>query len=127
VTDFRTVDDFTIRLIESDDAGKQLEYAGGGERLAGFPAWEHADRDLRHFIHSDIPVGTREEPYEDRDEEWQIAIFEHAGWVYIAERDGKTTAAFRVKTERYMAAWRALIDRFNPNVGLEDLFGEPDA
>ena len=127
MTDFRTVEDFTIRLVDTDDAGKQLEYAAGGERLAGFPAWEHADRDLRHFIHADIPLGTREEPYEDRDESWQIAIFEHARWVYIAERDGNRTAAFRVATERYLAAWKALIDTFNPNVGLDDLFGEADA
>ncbi len=127
MTEFRTVEDFTIRLIDTDDAGKQIEYAGGGERLAGFPAWEHADRDLRHFIHSDIPVGTREEPYEDSDQGWQIAIFEHGGWVYIAEREGTQSTAFRVSTERYLDAWKALIDRFNPNVGLDDLFGESDA
>jgi hypothetical protein len=34
--------------------------------LAGFPAWDHADRDLRHF--TDIPLGTEEEPFEDADE-----------------------------------------------------------
>ena len=125
MTEFRTVEHFTIRLVDSDTAGKQLEFAGDGRRLAGFPAWEHADRDLRHFIQSDIPIGTREEPYEDRDEEWQIAIFEHGGWVYVAETEGQGTAtAFRVPADRYLAAWRAIIDRFNPAMGLEDLFKE---
>ena len=123
MTDFRTIEDFVVRLIDSDEGGKHVELAGEREgRLAGFPAWDHADRDLRHFIESDIPNGTREEPYEDRDESWQIAIFEHGGWVYIAQGEGNVTSAFRVRSERYMAAWKSLIDRFNPAVGLDDLF-----
>lgn len=123
MNDFRSILDFTVRLIDTDGAGKQIEYMTGSERLAGFPAWEHADRDLRHFIASDIPLGTRDEPFEDRDRDWRIAIFEHAGWVYIAERAGSQTTAFRVRTDKYIEAWRALIDRFNPAVQLDDLFG----
>ena len=124
MTEFRTIDDFVIRLVDSGEGGQHVELASESlGRLAGFPAWDHADRDLRHFIASDIPMGTREEPYEDRDEDWQIAIFEHGGWVYIAQAEGKTATAFRVDTERYRAVWKALIDRFNPAVGLDDLFG----
>ena len=123
MTDFRTIDDFAVRLVDSDDGGKHVELISVGEgHLAGFPAWDHADRDLRHFIESDIPLGTREEPYQDREEGWQIAIFEHSGWVYVAEAEGGVASAFRVRTERYMAAWNALIDRFNPAVALDDLF-----
>ena len=127
MTDFRTIEDFAVRLADSDEGGKHVELVSQSEgRLAGFPAWDHADRDLRHFIESDIPLGTREEPYEDREEGWQIAIFEHGGWVYVAEGDGTGAAAFRVRTERYMAAWQALIDRFNPSVPLEDLFNQSE-
>jgi len=126
MTDFRTIDDFTIRLIDTPESGKQIEFASAGQRLAGFPAWEHVDRDLRHFINDDIPTGTREEPYQDRDEGWRIAIFEHGGWVFIAEEDAGKTGAFRVRTEIYLAAWKALIDRFNPEVGLDDLFDDTE-
>jgi hypothetical protein len=127
MTSFRTIEDFAVRLVDSDDGGKHVELVSQSEgRLAGFPAWDHADRDLRHFIESDIPVGTREEPYEDREEGWQIAIFEHGGWVYIAEAEGTVAGAFRVRTERYMAAWRAVIDRFNPAVPLDDLFNQSE-
>lgn len=127
MTDFRTVEDFAVRLIDSDDGGKHVEMVSEREgRLAGFPAWDHADRDLRHFIQSDIPLGTREEPYEDREDSWRIAIFEHGGWVYIAEAEGKAAGAFRVPRERYLGAWQALIDRFNPALALDDLFDQPE-
>jgi hypothetical protein len=127
MTDFRTIEDFTVRLAASDEGGKHIELVSAAEgRLAGFPAWDHADRDLKHFIESDIPVGTREEPYQDRDEDWQIAIFEHDGWVYVAEAHANVNRAFRVRTERYMAAWRAVIDRFNPAVPLDDLFNQSE-
>jgi hypothetical protein len=121
--DFQTIDDFVVRLVDSGETGKHVELGSVSlGRLAGFPAWDHADRDLRHFIESDIPLGTREQPYEDSDEGWRIAIFEHGGWVYIAQAEGETASAFRVETERYRAVWRALIDRFNPAMGLDDLF-----
>ena len=127
MTDFRTIDDFAVRLVDSDEGGKHVEFISIAEgHLAGFPAWDHADRDLRHFIDSDIPLGTREEPYQDREESWQIAIFQHDGWVYVAEAEGKTTTAFRVPSERYLASWKALIDRFNPPVPLDDLFNQSE-
>lgn len=98
-------------LIGTEESGQQIEYRSVSEgRLAHFPAWEHVDRDLRHFISDDIPNGTREEPYEDRDESWQIAIFEDDGWVYVTE-NGLT---FRVRADEYLRQWTALIDDFNP-------------
>ena len=79
-------------------------------RLAWFPAWEHADRDLRHFVATDVPIGTFDRPYQDVDEDWSISIFEQGGWVYVDEGD----THFRVPTAQYLAAWAALVDRFNP-------------
>lgn len=125
--DVPTIHDFIVRLIDSSAGGKHIELASESRgRLAGFPAWDHADRDLRHFIPSDIPVGTREEPYEDRDEDWQIAIFEHAGWVYVAEGAAEGTTAFRVKADVYGKAWLTLIQRFNPAIPLDDLFDDAE-
>lgn len=127
IEDFRTIDDFSVVLADTAGGGKHIEFVSVSQgRLAGFPAWEHADRDLRHFILSDIPSGTREEPYEDRDDDWRIAIFEHAGWVYIAEAHGPKTVAFRVAAGRYLAAWKSLIDRFHPSIAVDDLFDDSE-
>jgi hypothetical protein len=106
-----TVDDFTIILIDTAESGQHVEYRSASRgRLAGFPAWEHVDRDLRHFINDDVPNGTRDVPYEDRDEGWHIVIFEEDGWVYVNENDDE----FRVRAEEYARVWEALIDEFNP-------------
>ena len=108
----KTVDDFVVILVDTEDSGQQIEYrsALGGGRLAHFPAWEHVDRDLRHFISDDIPNGTREDPYVDRDEDWQISIFEEDDWVYVTENG----SSFRVRADEYRRVWNALIDEFNP-------------
>ncbi len=55
--------------------------------LAGFPAWDHADRDLRHFTHDDIPLGDDEEPYLDADDAWHIVIITRGPDVFILEGD----------------------------------------
>lgn len=118
------VTDFVVRLVDSDEGGLHVEYASAvGGRMAWFPAWDHADRDLRHFIPSDVPLGTMGEPYDDRDEGWRIVLFEHAGWVYVAEGDDpaatEATSRFRVRSDRYFQAWAALIDHFNPITPLD--------
>jgi hypothetical protein len=107
---YPTVQDFTVRVIEEDGAG-YIELASESRgRLAWFPAWEHAERDLRHFVAADVPLGSFDEPYEDVDEDWSISIFEQGGWVYVDENDRR----FRVSTDRYLRAWAALIDAYNP-------------
>ena len=122
---YPVVADFVVRLSEEDEGGKHLEFASAEHgRLAGFPAWDHADRDLRHFVASDVPFGSLHEPYDDRDEGWRIAIFEHAGWVYVAEGDSpdatEANNRFRVRSDRYMQAWAALIDLYNPITPLDE-------
>jgi hypothetical protein len=127
---FPMVEDFLVRLSEEAEGGKHLEYASAEHgRLAGFPAWDHADRDLRHFIASDVPLGSIHEPYEDRDEQWRIVIFEHAGWVYVAEGAApnatEASTRFRIRSDRYLQAWAALIDLYNPITPLDDTTDEP--
>jgi hypothetical protein len=113
-----TIDDFEVR-VGGDDRVIVFASAARGE-LARFPAWERADRDLRHFATEDIPTGTREEPFVDADEEWRIEIFEEDGFVYVRENGG----AFRLPRDAYFAAWEALIARYNPSVSLDELFSE---
>jgi hypothetical protein len=124
LADFPAVDDFTITLVETDASGQQIEYTSASRgRLAGFPAWEHVDRDLRHFIAEDVPLGTIDEPYDDRDEGWRIVIFQNDGWVYVAEGDHPRAAEFprkfRVRTDHYVRVWAAIIDEFNPVAPLD--------
>jgi hypothetical protein len=122
---FATIDDFVVRLVDDADGGKHIELASAAKgRLAGFPAWDHADRDLRHFAATDVPFGSVDEPYDDRDDGWRIAIFADSGWVYIAEGDdasaSEPASAFRVSLDRYFKAWAALIDQHNPITPLDD-------
>ncbi|MEA2490762.1 MAG: hypothetical protein QOH21_2554 [Acidobacteriota bacterium] len=120
---FPVIDDFSVRISEDERHTVDFFSAAHG-RVAGFPAWEHADRDLRHFTPADVPLGTAGEPYEDRDEGWRILLFEHAGWIYVLEGDdpGGTAFAvyFRVPRERYLYAWAALIDFYNPITPLDE-------
>ena len=122
---FPVIDDFSVKLGDPADGGKHLERACAAPgRLAGFPAGDHADRDLRHFVAADVPLGSIHEPYDDRDEAWRILIFEEGGWIYVAEGDDPNAtefaSKFRVKRERYLQAWAALIDQFNPIKPLDE-------
>ena len=127
-----TVEDFAIELRELEDCGKIVHYisASLGE-LAWFPGWEHADRDLRHFVASDVPLGTPDDPFDDNDEGWRIVIFEESGFVYIFEDDRPTGTRFprrfRVPKNLYFFAWAAVINQYNPMVSLDDLFTSGDA
>jgi hypothetical protein len=120
---FPVIDDFSVRISDNERHTVDFFSAAVG-RLAGFPAWEHADRDLRHFTPADVPLGTLGEPYDDRDEGWRILLFEHAGWIHVLEGDDPRgtsfSAYFRVRRERYVLAWAALIDFYNPITPLDD-------
>jgi hypothetical protein len=126
---FPVVEDFRVQLVPSDEGGKHIEFASAAHgRLAGFPEWDHADRDLRHFVASDVPLGTIDEPYDDRDDGWRIDLFEYDGWIYVAEGDDadatEPARRFRVRRERYLQAWAALIDLYNPITPLDDVTDE---
>jgi hypothetical protein len=122
---FPIIDDFALTLADTHDSGKHVEMASALlGRLAGFPGWDHADRDLRHLTPGEVPLGTIDTPFDDREEDWRMLIFEHAGWVYVLEGTAPNasdfTVYFRVPTARYFQAWAALIDTFNPITPLDD-------
>ena len=126
---FPVIDDFAVVVTEDESRTIEFRSAEHG-RLAGFPAWEYADRDLRHFTPSDVPLGTIEEPFEDRDEGWRILLFGGGGWIYVLEGDSPTATDFprwfRVATGRYVQAWAALIDFFNPASPLDAARDDPN-
>ena len=86
--------------------------------LASFPYWDNVERDMRHFLADDVPLGSIEEPVDDYDQDWQIVIFEHRGFVYVLEADTPHATEFdvwfRVPTDRYITEWARVIDQFNP-------------
>jgi hypothetical protein len=120
--------DFFLTLREADEGGLHVELMSESQgHLAGFPAWDHADRDLRHFTHDDIPLGDDEEPYADADENWRIVIVARANDVFVLEGDsprGPLPRRYRIPREHYMAAWDALIRRYHSPMSLEDVMGE---
>ncbi|HSP35685.1 MAG TPA: hypothetical protein VLU46_15340 [Thermoanaerobaculia bacterium] len=121
---FRTVADFSVAVSDSEDRHIEFRSARDG-KLAAFPAWEHADRDLRHFTAVDVPLGSMDAPFEEADEGWLISIFEHRGFVYVLEGDDidadEVDRYFRVPRERYLQAWAALIDTYNPIKPLDEV------
>lgn len=121
---FPLVADFDVKLRDEGDGNLHAEFVAEGKRLAWFPAWDHVDRDLRHFIPADVPLGTLDEPYEDADESWRLMLFEHGGFVYVLEGDAPRTSDFprffKVPRDRYLAAWAALVDAYNPITPLDE-------
>jgi hypothetical protein len=133
--DAAIITDFYLTLDEYPEGGLHIELLSRTRgRIASFPGWDHADRDLRHFTPDDIPLGTDEEPFEDADEAWRIVIFERGKDVFILEGDsprGSLTRRYRIPREQYLAAWDALIREYHPARSLEDVLGvgddQPDA
>jgi hypothetical protein len=129
------VPDFYLTLREHLEGGLHIEMMSRTRgHLAGFPAWDHADRDLRHFTHADIPLGTEEIPFEDADEAWRIVILPQGTDVFILEGDaprGELTRRYRIPRDQYLAAWDDLIREYHPAKSLEDVLGagddQPDA
>jgi hypothetical protein len=123
------IDDFGIRFGEPTEGGRHIEYASASlGTLASFPAWDHPDRDLRHFIPSDVPMGSIANPYEDADEGWRIVIFESEGSVYVLQADDPNAEEFpvyfRVTRADYLGAWAVLLHQYNPVLSLDDLLAE---
>ncbi|MEA2417210.1 MAG: hypothetical protein QOI58_3867 [Thermoanaerobaculia bacterium] len=135
IDDAPRVTDFYLTLNEYPEGGLHIAMMSRTRgHLAGFPAWDHADRDLRHFTHDDIPLGTDDEPFEDADEAWRIVILALEKDVFILEGDaprGPLTRRYRIPRDQYLAAWDALIREYHPARSLEDVLGagddQPDA
>jgi hypothetical protein len=129
------ITDFYLTLVDYPEGGLHIEMMSRTRgHLAGFPAWDHADRDLRHFTPADIPLGTDDEPFEDADEAWRIMILAQDNDVFILEGDaprGSLTRRYRIPREQYLAAWDELIREYHPARSLEDVLGsgedQPDA
>jgi hypothetical protein len=121
------VTDFYLTLREHREGGLHIEMMSRTRgNLAGFPAWDHADRDLRHFTPADIPLGTAEIPFEDADDAWRIVILAVDSDVVLLEGDsprGSLTRRYRIPRDEYLAAWDDLIRRYHPAKSIEEVLG----
>src|SRR5436305_14209525 len=124
------ITDFSLTLVDYPEGGLHIELMSRTRgHLAGFPAWDHADRDLRHFTPDDIPLGTEDIPFEDADEAWRITIVARGKDVFVLEGDsphGPFTRRYRIPRDQYLAAWQELIREYHPAKSLEDVLGEDD-
>ena len=116
---FPIISDFAIELRESQDFGQHIYFVSPSRgELASFPYWDNVERDMRHFVAEDVPLGSLDEPVDDADEDWQIVIFEHGGFVHMMEGSEPHATSFdvwfRVPTARYIEEWARVIDEFNP-------------
>jgi len=130
--EFAATGSVSTRSFQAFVVGKIVHFVSAAKgELAWFPGWEHAERDLLHFTASEVPLGSIDDPFDDRDEGWRIVIFEDGGYVYIFEDDRPNGTRFprryRVPRDRYFFAWAAVINEFNPLVSVDDLFTSGDA
>jgi hypothetical protein len=129
--DVPLIDDLVLTMREEGDGGLHIELTSRSQgRLAGFPAWDRADRDLRHFTPDDIPLGSEDEPFAEVDDAWRIVIFARGNEVFVFEGDaplGPLPRRYRIPRQLYLAAWDALMQRFNPALSLEDVLGAEES
>ena len=115
---FPLIGDFTV---EAQDCGKYLgkhirftsEKHG---RLASFPWWDHAERTLGKMDREQIPCGTKDDPFDDLEQGWQILIWEKDGFVCVMEGNDPLCTEFgswfRVEKDLYISEWEKQISRF---------------
>ncbi len=87
---FPVIDDFSIELRQTvPKFGNHLFFvsAANGD-LISFPWWDHVERDLQRWTQRNIPLGTKDKPFYDLEQGWQVVIFEERPWVYVLQGGG---------------------------------------
>lgn len=107
---FPTVEGFALALRNCGSLGYHIDLVDGdGRVLAGFPWWDNAEVALKILQPAEFPKGTRDVPFDDLEQGWQIYIFEEGSFVYLLEGDDACCTEFRswfrVRTADYLRAW----------------------
>ncbi|KAF5051701.1 hypothetical protein DSECCO2_416270 [anaerobic digester metagenome] len=116
---FPLIDDFQITLKGSRNWGMHLYYFNNSlnRKIASFPWWDNAEKDISIMCISDIPLGTLRNPFNDCEQSWQILIWEKRDYVYIMQGDDPCCTEFpiwfRVRKEKYLAEWEKLLTNFH--------------
>lgn len=107
---FPLIDDFQVLPEKSRTFGYQLEFESKKKgRLGGLPYWEHVEQ---RICRDDFEIPCKY--FEDKDQGWEILIFEHDALVYILEGDlDRPEVGYerwcRVKKKHYLEQWQQTI------------------
>lgn len=112
---FPLINDFTVRLIDTEIFGKQVDYFSPKEGvLTSFPWWDNVDMDIKNWTVKNIPLGTAETPFDDLEQGWQVLIFQDGIYVYILEGDEpgceEFSSWYKVSLEKYTEEWQKVLD-----------------
>lgn len=85
-----------------------------------FPWWDRSREQMREWTVADVPQGSIESPYTDRDEGWSLLIWRAGDDVFIMEGDGSEDHDdppvyqrwFVVPYDLYRSGWEAAIEGF---------------
>jgi hypothetical protein len=107
---FPVVKDFRVLLQHGGTLGWHVHLVSTSRGiLAGFPWWDHAERELKTWKASDVLTGTAEMPLLQSGEAWQVIVFEQEGQIYVLEGEEPETREFgryfAVPQDRWEAAW----------------------
>ncbi|MDB4979129.1 MAG: hypothetical protein JWM56_1315 [Candidatus Peribacteria bacterium] len=113
---FPLVDDFEIRLHETENFGMHVAFSSSALGIIStFPWWDNVEMDIPAMTQETFPCGTLEKPYDDMEEGWQILIFAVEGFVYVLQgaEPGCTTfhTWYKVEKNRYFQAWEKVKER----------------
>lgn len=113
---FRLVDHFAVALHDTTIFGSHVTFVdGAGEVLLSFPWWDDAEMDLLGWDETNIPLGTRERPFHDLEQSWEVFIFAVGEYVFVLHGPDCCSvvmdAWFKVRREDYLAAWRDVLRR----------------
>ncbi len=109
---FPFVDDFEIQSKKSKYFGYRLDFESKKRGfLGGFPWWDHVENDI---CREDFEIPCKY--FEDKDQGWEILIFEYDELVYILEGDSDHPEAgyqrwCKVEKRRYLEQWQLAISR----------------
>ncbi|MER7417828.1 hypothetical protein ABT346_13765 [Micromonospora peucetia] len=115
IGDVPRLDEFQIQLVRNHSrSGLVLFFTGENETVvAEFPWWDGVEEDIAHWRLADIPCGTVDAPFLDRDQGWSIVIWKVEDFVIFAEGEGNDeifNTWFAVPYVKYISEWQRVID-----------------
>ncbi len=115
---FSLIDDFEVLPEKSRTFGYQLEFESKKKgRLGGLEYWDHVER---FICRDDFEIPCKY--FEDKDQGWEILIFEYDELVYILEGDLDHQEVgyerwCKVEKRRYLEQWQLAISRICQQTG----------
>ncbi|MDD6207015.1 MAG: hypothetical protein PUB10_00640 [Clostridiales bacterium] len=112
--DYHQVEEKADFYIKTWDGEEGLCMAFSDKKLGDFvtfPYWDDVNLMFAGMEEDEIPMGTKEKPFLDEAEDWQLLIFADGAYVYIFTETKNPDCFFSGKVEKkqYRNAWKKLI------------------